>query len=351
MTMAAPSASAATIQEVADLAGVSSKTVSRVINNEPGVHVDTKARILEAIRQLDYRPNINARSLAGDRSFLIGLFFDEPGDYLSEFQTGAVERCRESGYHLMVEPWDSSTPDIAEHVTTLLRQLRLDGVILLPPLCDHPEILTRLEQAGVPIVRIAPNQDLADSPAVHIDDYAAARQMTAHLLAFGHRRFGFILGRPGHRATDRRYQGFLDEMAEQGVPVDPALVLPGNFSFPDGVACAERLLSDPRPPSVIFASNDDTAAAAVSVAQKRGLRLPDELSVAGFDDAPVAAMIWPQLTTIRQPVKLMARIATDLIIEHSPRRRGWPEPMPNRLLEFELVVRCSTAPPGGRTAV
>src|SRR5579862_2586443 len=343
--MAGIPAQSVTIQEVADLAGVSSKTVSRVMNNEPGVHVDTKARVLQAIEQLDYRPNLSARSLAGDRSFLIGLFFDKPGDYMSEFQAGAVERCRASLYHVMVEPWDNADPDTAQHVAMLLRQLRLDGVMLLPPLCDHAEILTRLEVAGVPIVRIAPSGDLADSPKVHIDDYAASRRMTAHLLDCGHRRIGFVLGRAGHGATEERFRGFVDEMVQAGVTVDPEMVAPGNFVFEDGILAAERLLDLPKPPTAIFASNDDTAAAVVAVAQKRGLRLPEELSVAGFDDAPVASMIWPRLTTVRQPVREMARVAADLIIEHSPRRRGWPTPMPDRLLGFNLVRRHSTAPP------
>src|SRR5271156_282762 len=201
-----------TIQEVADLAQVSPKTVSRVINNEPRVRSDTRNRILEAIEQLNYRPNLNARGLASNRSFLIGLFCDRPGDYLSEFQAGAVQRCRESDFHLTVEPWESDSPDIGRQVNTLLRQLRLDGVILLPPLSDHPVILDTLAEKSIPTVRVAPRLEPSKSPSVGIDDYAAARRMTRHLLDLGHVRIGFILGRPGHGATDERYRGFRDEM-------------------------------------------------------------------------------------------------------------------------------------------
>src|SRR5277367_2755038 len=150
-----------TIQEVADLAQVSPKTVSRVINNEPKVRSDTRARILEAIEQLNYQPNLNARGLASNRSFLIGLFCERPGNYLSEFQAGAVERCRESSLHLMVEPWDVESPSIDKRIDTLLGQLRLEGVILLPPLCDHPVVLKKLQQASIPIVRIAPKHDVS----------------------------------------------------------------------------------------------------------------------------------------------------------------------------------------------
>ena len=334
-----------TIQEVAELAEVSAKTVSRVLNHEPGVHVETRNRILKAIEQLDYQPNVNARGLAGDRSFLIGLFCDKPGDYLSEFQAGAVQRCRESDYHLTLEPWDSDSPEIGRHVNTLLRQLRLDGVILLPPVSDHPVILDTLAEKGIPTVRVAPHLEPSKSPSVGIDDYAAARRMTRHLLDLGHRRIGFILGRPGHGATDERSRGFRDEMQSSGTPIDDTLVKVGNFLFADGLVCAEQILQAPQPPSAIFASNDDTAAAVIAVARRRGLSLPGQLSVAGFDDAPVATMIWPELTTIRQPVAALARAAAGLIIEHVPRRRGWPEPLPHRLLDFELLVRGSTSSP------
>jgi LacI family transcriptional regulator len=334
-----------TIQEVADLAQVSPKTVSRVINNEPLVRVDTRERILKAIEQLNYRPNLNARGLASNRSFLIGLFCDRPGDYLSEFQAGAIERCRESNLHLMVEPWDITNPNIDSEIDTLLGQLRLEGAILLPPLSDHPLVLAKLQDAAIPVVRIAPKKNLSAAPSIDIDDYAAARQLTAHLIKLGHRRIGFMLGRPDHGATEQRYLGFIDEMRAHQVPVDKDLVQTGNFVFADGLVCAERMLRAALPPTAIFASNDDMAAAAISMARKFGLSLPDELSVTGFDDAPVATMIWPELTTVRQPVAAMARIAADLIIQFEPRRNGWPHRIPRHLLDHELIIRNSTAKP------
>src|ERR1022692_2518353 len=325
-----------TIQQVADLAEVSPKTVSRVINNELSVRDDTRARVLEAIEQLNYRPNLNARGLASNRSFLIGLFCDKPGDYLSEFQAGAVERCRESSMHLMVEPLDVQGPTIDKQMDTLLGQLRLEGVILLPPLSDHPSVLKKLHDAAIPVVRIAPKNNLSSAPSIGIDDYTAARQLTAHLLKLGHRRIGCMLGRADHGATEQRYLGFIDEMRAHETPVDGSLVQTGNFIFSDGLVCAERMLRSATPPTAIFACNDDMAAAAISMARKFGLSLPGQLSVTGFDDAPVATMIWPELTTVRQPVAAMARIAADLIIEPAPRRRGWPEPIPRHLLEHKL---------------
>jgi LacI family transcriptional regulator len=335
----------ATLDDVAAVAEVSPKTVSRVVNGEGGVHPATRERVNRAIQLLDYTPNINARGLAGDRSYLIGLFCDKPGGYLSDFQSGATDRCRESGYHLMVEEWDRDNPQATRHLTGLLRQMRLDGAILLPPLSDDRVVGAALAEAAIPSVRISPRDPVPDAPSIGIDDYLAARRLTAHLLDLGHRRIGFILGKPAHGATEQRYRGFTDEMRERGVPVETSLVETGNFVFTDGVACAERILGNPRPPTAIVASNDDMAAAVISVGHKTGLDLPGDLSVVGFDDAPIASMIWPVLTTIRQPVAKMARHAAGLIIEHSPRRSGWPTPIPHTVFDFELVIRDSTAPP------
>jgi LacI family transcriptional regulator len=246
----------------------------------------------------------------------------------------------------MLESWDRDSPQFTRQVSTLLRQMRLDGVILLPPLSDDVLIGNILRDASVPTVRIAPRDHIDDSPSIGIDDYLAARQLTAHLISLGHRRIGFILGKPGHGATEERYRGFADEMRAQNTPIEASLVETGNFVFTDGVACAQRLLDVKSPPTAIFASNDDMAAAVISVAHKMGLELPTQLSVVGFDDAPVATMIWPLLTTVRQPVTTMARLAAELIIEHSPRRLGWPTPLPHRTLDFELIVRDSTADAG-----
>jgi LacI family transcriptional regulator len=343
----ARSGKAATLDDVAALAEVSPKTVSRVVNSEAGVSSATRERVLRAIELLDYKPNLNARVLAGDRSYTIALFCERPGGYLSDFQAGASDRCRESGYHLVVEEWGRGSPNAVRHLTALLHQLRPDGAILLPPLSDDRLLYNVLRDASIPMVRIAPREQSTDSPSIGIDDYLAARQLTAHLLGLGHRRIGFIRGKTGHGAAEQRYRGFTDEMRDQGAPVEAALVETGNFVFEDGVGCAERMLRAPAPPSAIFASNDDMAAAVISVAHRMGLDLPRELSVVGFDDAAIATMIWPLLTTVRQPVISMARHAAGLIIEHSPRRSGWPGSVANTVFEFELVIRDSTsaAPP------
>jgi LacI family transcriptional regulator len=340
-----PTGKPATLDDVAALAEVSPKTVSRVVNGEERVMPGTRARVQRAIELLDYEPNLNARRLAGDRSYAIGLFYDEPGGYLSDFHAGAAERCRESGYHLVVEDWDRGDAKTMRHMTTLLRQIRPDGAILLPPLSDDQLICKILQDASIPIVRIASREQSNGSPSIRTDDYLASRQLTAHLLELGHRRIGFILGKPGHGATEQRYRGFVDEMQARGASIEAALIETGHFTFATAIACAERMLRNPLPPSAIFASNDDMAAAVISVAHRLGLDLPRALSVVGFDDAPVATMIWPLLTTVRQPITRMARHAADLIISHYSRRTTWPGLVPDTVFDFEMVIRDSTAPP------
>lgn len=345
-----------TIRDVAHLAGVSIKTVSRVMNGEPRVSPATRDRVDAAMATLGYRPNLNARGLAGDRSFLIGLFYDNPSShYVNDVQTGAVERCRAAGYHLVVEPCQAGDPGVGALIGAIATQLRLDGAILTPPLVDHAGVLAALRDSGVPVACIGPGGDPGPAiPApthVTMDDYDAARQITAHLLGLGHRRIGFIKGHPDHRAAAQRYAGFRDELAARHLPLDPDLVLPGYFSFRIGATCAARMLRREDRPTAIFASNDDMAAAAVSVAQRMGLSVPRHLSVVGFDDTPVARMVWPNLTTIRQPISRMAAVAADLLVARAARARsgadggGDGEGAARHLLEFDLVIRDSTAPP------
>jgi LacI family transcriptional regulator len=331
-----------TIHEVARLSGVSIKTVSRVLNREPNVKNDTRARVQEAVAALNYRPNISARSLAGSKAYLIGVFFDNPSPaYVTDVQLGAIARCREEGYHLIVEPIDSEG-DVAAQVEPMLATLRMDGVILTPPVCDNLTVLDVLEAEGVPYVRLSPDQDLGRSAHVRMDDTRAAYEMTAHLIGLGHVDIGFIKGHPDHGASHLRYGGYAAAMAEHGHPVREDRVEQGYFSFRSGFEAAERLLAGDDRPTAIFASNDDMALGVMAVANRLRLNVPETLSVAGFDDTPGAKVVWPQLTTVRQPIQAMAAAAADLLLSRATAGEG--EGPPSRLLDFELVVRESTGP-------
>jgi LacI family transcriptional regulator len=335
-----------TITEVAERAGVSMKTVSRVLNAEPHVREEVRERVLEAVRELHYRPKVSARSLAGSRSYVIGYLLGDPSiAYTGQAQIGALAACRRAGYHLLVEALDPASPDLAGELEPLFSTLTVDGVLLTPPHCDNRVILDALDRAGAPYARIAPSFETGRSPHVEADDRRAARDMTDYLLSLGHERIAFIAGHAEHSATHRRMEGYHDALAGRGLEIDEALVVPGDFTFASGYAAAGRLLSLRRPPTAIFASNDDMAAAALAVAHEKGLKAPQELSIAGFDDSPTAGMVWPRLTTVRQPIADMAAAATEMLIAGASKAAA-PAAQTGRLFHCELVIRGSTAPPG-----
>lgn len=338
-----------TIDDVARLAGVSIKTVSRVLNKEPNVREGTRGKVQQAVEQLNYQPSLSARSLAGNRSHLIGLLYENPSaDYITGLQEGALEKCRDAGYHLIAEPVGDESEIILERVSLLQRHLRIDGMILTPPVCDNEQVIALLQRHGTPFVQIAPEQSRDKSSCVFIDDLKAAYNMTTYLIDLGHRRIGFIKGHPDHGASHERYQGFRKAMKDHQLTVPRQMVCQGYFSYRSGMHCTEKLLNLENRPSAIFASNDDMAAGVMAIAHKMGLQVPEELSVVGFDDSPVASVIWPQLTTVRQPVADMAAIAAELLISQLGSNDQPPRSntLVQRYLEFELVLRDSSAPPG-----
>jgi LacI family transcriptional regulator len=330
-----------TITDVAALAGVSIKTVSRVLNSEPNVRDGTRERVLSAVNKLNYKPNLAARALAGSRSYLIGLYYDNPSPgYIADLQRGAMSACRKAGYHLLVEQIDGEKERWRPRVESLLDQVKVDGVILAQPVCDRGAVLDVLEERNAPFVRIAPAGDWDRGPYVYMNDRQAAYDMTDHLLSLGHRRIGFIRGHPEHSATQQRYLGFAQAMAAADQSPDPALVQWGSFTFRSGVGAAERLLNRPVKPTAIFASNDDMALGVMAVANRMQLNVPRDLSVAGFDDSPIAQVVWPQLTSIRIPVAEMAEAAANILIH----KRLQQQAPAARLLDFELMLRGSVGP-------
>jgi LacI family transcriptional regulator len=333
-----------TIKDVAARAGVSPKTVSRVINGEAHVRADKREQVLRVVRELDYRPNAFARSLSSSRSYLLGFLTDDPSSgYAADVQLGALKRCRERSYHLLVEPIDRSDPHWARELGGTLATLRLDGVMLTPPLCDDAEVLQVLEAADLPYVRISPSGEEDRSGYVRMDDQAAAAEMTRHLIERGHKRIGFIKGDPAHSASRKRFAGFVEAMIAAHLPIDPAIVLEGDFSVRSGVELGEKLLSAPDRPTAVFASNDDMALGVLMVAMKHHLNVPDDLAIGGFDDAPTSRLAWPQLTTIHQPKAAMAAAAVDMLTDPYYRQAESSVGF-RRSLDYQLKVRGSTDP-------
>ncbi len=329
-------ASRATIKDVSKLAGVSIKTVSRVLNKEKYVRDATRAKVDAAMATLKFSPSLAARSLAGRRSFQIALIYDNHSPfYIHQIQEGVWAQCREQGVRMLAQPADVGSPTLAAEVGGLIDETHVDGIILSSPVTDAPEVLAELERRGIPFVRISPGTNHAMTSSVFMDDVQAADDMTTHLINHGHRRIGFVRGHPNHMASDQRLFGYRRALDRAGIGFEPSLVRPGQFDFASGAAAAELLLDLPEPPTAIFASNDDMAAGVLAVAHRRDIVVPDALSVAGFDDTELASAVWPPLTTIRQPTRDLAYSAAGLLFSEEVG-------VVHRRLQHELVVRGST---------
>jgi LacI family transcriptional regulator len=290
---------------------------------------------------------LSARSLAGARSFLIGLlYYDPSAAFVGGVQQGATLRCREAGYHLVVESLHNDAPDLEQQVERMVSALRPDGMILTPPLCDNPHVLKALRDSRTPCVLVSPAQDIAGMPSVRMDDARAAEEITNLLISLGHERIAFIKGATDQAASALRYQGYLRAMKTHRILVDKELVHGGDFTFDSGVDAAHHLLSRHVRPSAVFASNDDMALGVLAAAQRLGLAVPDDLSIAGFDDSAAAGLVWPPLTTVRQPMDEMARVAVEMLIAANRHEaEAASEQGMHRVLPHELVVRDSTRAP------
>jgi LacI family transcriptional regulator, galactose operon repressor len=331
-----------TIHEVARHAGVSPMTVSRVVNGETNVRDSTRAKVDASIKALQYSPNLAARSLATANAVRIGLLYSNPSAaYLSEFLVGSLEQSSSSGCQLVIEKCDGDASERA--AVKKLVSAGADGVILPPPLCDSEAALSSVADADIPAVVVATGRSAPVLSAVSINDFEAARSMTRYLISLGHTQIGFITGHPNQTASEQRYKGFVAGMRDGNLRLDPKMVAQGYFTYRSGLDATEKLLRLAKKPTAIFASNDDMAAAAVAIAHRMGLDVPRDLSVAGFDDTPLASAVWPALTTVRQPIAEMARESFKLLLEDIRNKRAGIELQPAlKLLDFEIIGREST---------
>ena len=320
------------------MAGVSIKTVSRVLNKERYVREDTRLKVEAAVAALNFSPSLAARTLAGFRSFQIALIYDNHSPYyIHAVQEGVWARCREQGVRMLAQPVDVDSPGLAQEIGGLIDETHVDGVILSSPVTDAAAALEELERRGISFVRISPGTNHALTSSVFMDDAQAADDMTTFLINQGHRRIGFVMGHPNHMASDQRHFGYRRALDRAGISYEPSIVRPGTFDFESGMTAAEILLGLPIRPTAIFASNDDMAAGVLSYAHRIGVDVPGELSVAGFDDTPLAQLVWPPLTTIRQPVRELAYAATERLFSVE---KG----VFHQRLQHDLVERGSTAP-------
>lgn len=335
----------ATIHDVAAHLGVSSMTVSRVVNGSDEVGPEMRERVQSAIKELNYVPNVAARA-ARAGIVRIGVLFSNPrSSNLGDFLMGAFSAGTRLGCQLIVEP-TAAHPSEIDAVRSVLAA-GVHAVILPPPLCDSMETLEVVWRARLPAISFATTEPRSHSSAVFIDDFEGARSMTRHLIDLGHSDIAFVQGNPTHSPSRRREEGFRAAMAEAGLQVPPTRLMQGMFTYRSGMEvgtallacdCAER-------PTAIFASNDDMAAGVVAVALGLGIKIPAELSVAGFDDTPIAELIWPQLTTVHQPIAEMAAAAVTIAHDLVKRARGDGQAgVSHQRCKFALKIRSSTGP-------
>lgn len=334
---------AATIADVARRAGVSIKTVSRVTNNEPNVRDETRAKVMRAVAELGYQPNLSARSLASRRTFLVGLLYDNPSaSYLVGVQNGALKASRAAGYDLIIHPCDYTEEGLEREIDAILRQAKVDGFVLTPPLSDRESLVAMLERRGTAFSLVAPATQDYSERAIYTNDAEICAELTRYLHSLGHERIGFVVGHPDHGAVLKRYDGYRRGLADSGLELDETIVAQGYNSFESGLACARELLARDPTPTAIFASNDDMAAGVLRAAQEAGLHIPEDLSIAGFDDIPLARQLWPALTTVRQPIAAMAEAATMLVLEQLGQLRE-QDPI-DTIIPSQIMVRESTGP-------
>ncbi len=308
----------ATIFDVATLAGVSIKTVSRVVNGEPNVRPSTRERVEKAVTELSYRPDQSARNLASRRSHLIGLVYDDPAayelptsGYIIKMQQGALKACRSALSELLIHPCNYRTRDAVAQLKSLIEETRPGGIILAAPLSNMPKIVRAINATGTPFVRLSPGKPDGKRFSIGTNDRESSAEMTRYLASLGHRKIAFVTGDPRHKAVANRFLGYQDGLQQSGLAFSERLVVAGDNSLASGEASAKKLLERKQPPTAIFAANDDMAVGVIRIAHRLRIDVPEQLSVAGFDDIALARMVDPTLTTIRQPLTEMAQRAAD----------------------------------------
>lgn len=332
-----------TINDVARLAGVSKKTVSRVINQSPFVKDATREKINAIIAEIGFSPDPQARGLAFRRSFLIGLVYDNPNpQYVVNMQLGMLDAMRGSGYELVVHPCNRGNPTFLADFRRFIERQKLSGVVLTPSVSEDDRVKAVLDEIGCAYIRIASVP--VDEPA-HIivsNDRQGGRAAARHLAELGHTRIGFISGPTSFRSSHERRGGFEEELKERGLKLPADYVMQGAYTFETGLSCGAELLKRSPRPTAIFAANDEMAAGVLHAIRRAGLKCPEDVSVVGFDDFQIASSVWPPLTTVRTPTREIGRMAAEKLIgldaaeDHT--REAAPATSP------ALVVRDSTGP-------
>jgi len=300
-------------------AGVSIKTVSRVVNREPNVRQGTREKVEEAIASLNYRPNKSARNLASHRSHIIVLIYDDPSayevpssGYIIRLQEGTLRACRIANYELLIHPCNFRNKNVGGELRTLIEQARPDGIVVAAPLSNMRKIIDIIAETNTPFVRLSPGKKNGKEFSVATNDREISAEMTRYLASLGHVRIAFVTGNPKHKAVGNRFRGYKDGLKQSGIAFEPSLVAAGDNSIGSGQACAEKLLTLDHPPTAIFAANDDMALGALQVVQEQGL----DIRIIGFDLATDGKHLAEGIIEYRK-YKLVPRHSLPLLLWHT----------------------------------
>ncbi|MGJ8691216.1 MAG: LacI family DNA-binding transcriptional regulator [Thalassotalea sp.] len=331
-----------TINDVAKHAGVSIKTVSRVMNNETSVRDNTREKVMLSVDALNYRPNLAARNLAGTKSFSIAYIYDNPNAYyIIDMQNGILSACKKQGFELLIHPCDAKASHTIEEITNMVKHSRVAGIVLTPPFSEMPDFVQKLTELDVKVVRIMSGDTAPDSltPCIMVNDRDATIKITQHLIDLGHQHIGFIAGGAEHNSTIERLQGYKTALANNAITLDESLIIDGEYSFESGVEGAKELLANKNKPTAIVSCNDEIAAGALFAARLMNIEIPGQLSITGFENSPFSRQTWPKLTTADQPNEKIAEDAASLLIAQI---RNGDDREISKLFTPELVVRDST---------
>jgi LacI family transcriptional regulator len=338
-----------TLEEVARLAGVSRSTVSRVVNDRPNVRTETKERVWEAIRQSGYQPNVVARSLVTNRTQIIGMvipeavtkIFTEP--FFPLVLRGATEACNNHHYQLLLSLF-TDPEDQEEDCQRVLHSGYLDGVIVASSSMSDP-LIPNVLRSGIPLVSIGRHPD-KHVHYVDSDNVGGARMAVEHLVRLGHRRIATITGRLGMTVGQDRLEGYRQALLAHGIPVKDELIVEGDFTERSGMMAMQSLL--PASPTAVFAANDVMVIGALKSLRAVGLKVPQDVALVGFDDTPIASVIEPALTTVRQPIERMGSTAAELLLNLLKDPARGESPAHRIILPTELVIRASCGSVLGR---
>jgi len=298
------------------------------------------------MKALDYRPNSPARMLASNKTFLIGLTYNESSSYISSIQAGVLKACRAEHYDLLIFPYAYDAPSLLDDLGDFISSKRIDGLVLLPPISDVKGVQELLDESGIANISISRKTTNEERTSICTNDREICQHMVQHLSKLGHRRIAFVRSDPDHKAMSDRFLGYLDGMAEANIQIDYSIIAQGDNSFESGIECGIKLLQQQPRPTAIFCSNDHMAAGVMKVAHEQQLKIPNDISIAGFDDTPMASRLWPELTTIHQPLGTMAKRATEdlitMIRNEKPKER-------RVVFNSKIVIRQSTGPAPTKT--